>query len=158
MKYVILILMAVSISFLTDLKPLAFDDFSKDTISVTVEGEVEHPGTYEVPVYASVSDVLAKAETTSEADLTVFNPASILADSDILIIPAKAKEGEPQRISINTAGLSELCLLPGIGEATAARIIAYREEYGLFQSLEDLMQVSGIGEKKFAKIKDMICL
>lgn len=62
------------------------------------------------------------------------------------------------RININTAEASELCLLPGIGETLANRIITYRDEHGPFKSLDDIMNVSGIGEAKFSAVSDMITL
>ena len=77
------------------------------------------------------SDAAAKPETVSAAD----------------------DEG---RINLNTADAAALCALPGIGEKLAGRIIEYREKYGLFRSIEELMDVSGIGEKKFAAVKDLI--
>lgn len=63
-----------------------------------------------------------------------------------------------EKISINTASLEELMTLPGIGEAKAKEIIAYREQNGPFKELEDIMKVSGIGEKAFAQIKEDITL
>ena len=69
--------------------------------------------------------------------------------------PAPAKEGA---VNINTASESELDTLPRIGPAIAKRIIAFREEHGGFKSLEELMSVSGIGEKTFARLKDQITL
>ena len=60
------------------------------------------------------------------------------------------------KININTATSQQLQLLPGIGAATAEKIIAYRETVGEFTSLESLMNVSGIGEKKFAQLKPYI--
>lgn len=60
------------------------------------------------------------------------------------------------RININTAQPSELQRLPGIGPALAARIVAYREAWGPFSSIEDIMEVSGIGARTFENIKDMI--
>ena len=59
-------------------------------------------------------------------------------------------------VNINTATAAELTTLPGVGEATAAEIVRDREANGAFTSIEDLMRVSGIGEKKFAKLKDKI--
>lgn len=59
-------------------------------------------------------------------------------------------------VNINTAGVSELCTLPGIGEKTAEAIIAHREEHGPFSEGKDIMQVSGIGNAKYERIKDYI--
>ncbi len=61
-------------------------------------------------------------------------------------------------VNINKAGIEDLCTLPGIGEATAVKIIDYREKYGKFKKVEDIMKVSGIGEKKFEAIRDLIII
>lgn len=61
-----------------------------------------------------------------------------------------------ERVELNTAGLSELEALPGIGSVLAERIVAWREEYGAFVSTEQIMDVEGIGEGKYAEIKDLI--
>ncbi len=66
------------------------------------------------------------------------------------------KDNESQLVSLNQATKEELLLLPGIGEAKAQSIIDYREENGSFKTIEDIMQVKGIGESLFAKIKDYI--
>ena len=126
-----------------------------DTITVTVEGEAASPGSYELPRYASVEDLLEMCGVSQEADLSVLNPQMILKDHDMVVIPSIEHE---IRISINTADLDELCMLSGIGPSTAQKIIDYRNEHGLFQSLEDLMNVKGIGPSRFEKIKDRICL
>lgn len=60
-------------------------------------------------------------------------------------------------ININTATLSELCTLPGIGETLAERIISHRETYGPFPHPETIMEVRGVGEKLYAEIQDKIC-
>lgn len=66
---------------------------------------------------------------------------------------------EGQCVNINTADVEEISdVLPGVGKVTAERIIEYRESNGLFKSIEDLMQVKGIGEKSFDKIKNLICV
>ncbi|MBQ7768469.1 MAG: ComEA family DNA-binding protein [Oscillospiraceae bacterium] len=62
------------------------------------------------------------------------------------------------KININTADLEQLQLLPGIGESLAQRILDYRAEHGDFKSTEELMNVSGIGEKKFDNIKNFVII
>ncbi len=59
-------------------------------------------------------------------------------------------------VHLNTASEEELTTLPGIGEALARRIVAYREANGPFETVEELMEVSGIGEKKFAELRDLV--
>lgn len=73
-------------------------------------------------------------------------------------IEEKVEEKESTLVSINTATLEELMTLEGIGEAKAKSIIAYREEHGPYQAIEDLLNVSGIGESLLAKIKENITL
>lgn len=68
------------------------------------------------------------------------------------------KKENIEKININTADIKELCELKGIGETIAGRIVKYREEYGKFISVEDLLGVNGIGEKKLEKIRDFICV
>ena len=65
-------------------------------------------------------------------------------------------EATPDKVNINTASAEELDTLPGIGESLAGRIIAYREANGPFRTIEQIMEVSGIGEAKFAELKDRI--
>lgn len=89
-----------------------------------------------------VSDISSSSENiTSASDETSL--------SDILASPALP-------VNINTASKEELTLLPGIGDATAEKIIAYREENGGFDTIEEIMEVSGIAEGRFEKIKDLI--
>lgn len=82
----------------------------------------------------------------------IINDACIEDDSDM----EKEAVLNNTKISINTATIDELQTLPGIGEAKAKDIISYREENGSYQTIEDIMNVSGIGESLFAKIKDYI--
>lgn len=67
----------------------------------------------------------------------------------------KIKEGEA-KVNINTANVSQLSRLPGVGEATAKKIIAYREEKGRFTNIKDIMKVQGIGDKKFQNMQQFI--
>ena len=68
------------------------------------------------------------------------------------------EEIEIRRVNINTAGAAELAALPGIGEVLAERIVRWRESHGAFEDPEDLLQVSGIGEKKLEALRDWIAL
>ena len=93
-----------------------------------------------------------------DADISSLNLGTVLHDKDVLTIPTKTNAKQTNQISINTADLNTLLQIPKIGEKTAQAIIDYRNQYGLFKTLEDLMKVKGIGQAKFDFIKDKICL
>ncbi len=69
---------------------------------------------------------------------------------------AKATATAVAPVNLNTATMDQLATIPGIGVKTAERIIAYREKNGGFKKIEDLMNVSGVGEKSFLKMKPLI--
>lgn len=135
---------------------------------VHVCGAVVNPGVYELDSGSRVMDAVNLAggfkEDASEA---YVNLAGIISDGDQIVIPtieeaSTMEKSEPQeekssgKVNINTADKALLCTLPGIGETRAESIIAYREEHGNFSSIEDIMQVSGIKDSSFQKIKDYI--
>ncbi|MCR5674157.1 MAG: ComEA family DNA-binding protein [Lachnospiraceae bacterium] len=155
------------------------------SIVVHVCGAVREPGVYTLDAGSRVCQAVEAAGGFSpDADEACVNQAQILTDGTRLRIPtgeetaAAANGGEPGaqdpvivtagaaeegnrtpadgRININTADAETLCRLHGVGESTAAKIIAWRETNGRFRRIEDIMQVSGIKEKLFAKIKDDI--
>jgi competence protein ComEA len=70
--------------------------------------------------------------------------------------PKDPKVAAVTPVNLNTAGIAELETLPGIGRRTAERIVEYREKHGGFKKIEELMNVQGIGEKSFLKLKDLI--
>ena len=78
----------------------------------------------------------------------------LIINNQLSIINSSAADGP--KVNINTASVSELTTLPGIGEVKAKAIIEYRVANGGFKSIEEIMEVKGIGEKTFIKIKDMI--
>ena len=91
-------------------------------------------------------------ESVPAAGSASGTPAVTLPDS-----AAATPSGDAQgRVNLNTADLAELCALPGIGDALAGRIIAYREEHGPFARPEDVMRVAGIGQGKFDAMKNLI--
>lgn len=155
MKQLLLIFIIILLVAGVDTYAVSLNQAQHDTITVTIEGEVEQPGSYQLPLYACLSDLLQLSGTAEDADLSVLNPQMILKDHDHVIIPSLQ---QATRISINTADADTLCLLDGIGPSTAQKIIDYRNEHGLFQNLEDLMNVKGIGQARFEKIRDQICL
>ena len=139
-------------------------------ICVFVCGAVMNPGIVELPSGSRVADALEKAGGfTENADTSYVNLASVLTDGQKVYFPEEgeviresAEEEQPGRggagkININTADKDLLCSLPGIGDAKAEAIIAYREENGGFSDIGDIMNVSGIGESLYEKIRDLIC-
>lgn len=147
------------------------------TIKVYVTGEVNNPGVVELSGGARIEDAInLSGGVTQLANLNNVNLAYILEDGQKLYIPnvndkdvnidyisndngegiienEKEKNG---KININTNNINELMELPGVGEALAQRIINYRNENGKFKNIDDLKNVSGIGEKKFENLKEYI--
>ena len=146
---------------------------AEDTIIVHIAGAVQNEGIVEIKEGARISDVIEKAGGLREdASLKNINLAYIVEDGQKIYIPTKQEDedvdieqnttGEvnqqSQKININTASKEKLQELSGIGEATAQKIINYREENGKFQTIEDIKNVSGIGTSKFNQFKDEICV
>ncbi len=136
------------------------NEFMTGEICVHVKGAVINPGLYTLARGSRINDaVLAAGGASPEADLDRINLARHIDDGQELIIPGVAAEGvyhDDGRVNINTASSDELCKLPGIGEALAARIIAHREKNGSFGSVDDLKKVSGIGNSKFKDIEELV--
>lgn len=131
---------------------------------VHIVGEVENPGIYQLPLGARLVDaVFLAGGLTAEADNSSVNLARELSDGEQIVV---YKVGENQNpisetgglVSINRADQAQLETLPGIGPALAARIIAYRDANGGFKAKNDLMKVSGIGEKLLSGLVDLITL
>lgn len=157
---------------------------TKEPIAVHVVGAVPRPGLYEFAEGARIQDAIdAAGGLLTGADVGAINLAALLVDGQQLNIPFKAGQepssqstgggdeglslpgateppaesgGATELVNINTASLEELDSLPGIGPTIAQRIIDYREEHGGFQTVEDLLNVSGIGPSTFDQIKDLI--
>ena len=160
------------------------ENISNKEITVYVSGEVNKSAV----VTLKEGDRLAVAVeklggTTKKADLNNINLAIRVKDEEHYIIPkiGEAKQEDlkdvnntkdienaeiknentakdSSKININTATLEELDKLPGVGEATANKIISHREENGQFKTIEDIKNVNGIGDKKFEKMKELICV
>lgn len=138
-------------------------------VVVHVSGAVSSPGVYTLPADSRVDDAVRAAGATADADLSQLNLAQKLADGQKITVPAAGETPAPADnaapsdssqsgalININTATQEELETLPSIGEVRAQAILAYREEHGGFRTTDELMEVSGIGEKIFADISPHI--
>lgn len=138
-------------------------------VVVHVAGAVSSPGVYTLPADSRVDDAVRAAGATADADLSQLNLAQKLADGQKITVPvagATPADGNSATttadsdngglININTATQEELESLPSIGEVRAQAILAYREEHGGFRTTDELMEVSGIGEKIFADISPHI--
>lgn len=142
-------------------------------IQVHVTGAVQSPGVYTLPEGArNLDGINAAGGATSAADLESLNLSEYLKDGQRLYIPSKGEivpttettatsAPAPEAnglININTADATELMNLPGIGEVKAAAIIAYRQTYGPFTSIEQLLNVKGIGNATLNTIRNLITL
>ena len=147
----------------------------KTQVYVYVTGAVANPGVYSLDEGLRVRDAVEAAGGLAEdADASPVNLARVLSDGEHIELPTKAEveaalaqgpaggasgaAAATSLVNINTADASALETLSGVGSATAQAIISDREQNGPFSSIEDLMRVDGIGEKKFAKLKDSICV
>lgn len=133
-----------------------------EKICVYVCGAVKSRGVYMLPAGSRVYEAVEAAGGFAKgADQEALNQAEILEDEMQLTIPTKeetknAKEAKDGKVNLNTASKEELMSLGGVGEAKADSIIRYREENGKFKKIEDIMQISGIKEGLFQKIKNDI--
>lgn len=144
-----------------------------DSIIVDVKGQVKMPGVYTSGHGERVIDVIERAGgLTENADESKVNFAEHVQDAMVIYIPAIGEEGmvpveisgtptdtggtNSGKINLNKANENELQNLPGIGPSKAAAILEYRETKGPFKSVEDLKNISGIGDKTFEKFKDLI--
>lgn len=155
MKGMVLWLLVFVLLYYLPMESLDLNAFQRQTIRVSVQGEVCSPGILELPRDATIQDALDLAKVGADADLSSLNPFARLADGDVIILEAKAKQ---QKVSINDGTLEELMSIKGIGEKKATAIIAYRTAHGRFQSLDDLAEVKGFGEKSVATLRPYLSL
>lgn len=149
------------------------------TIQVHVTGCVVSPDVYTLNEGSRVSDaVQAAGGLTAEASETSMNLARLIEDGEQILIPSiqeavQAREPSQQvnaaqtaesssttsaKVNINSADITQLQTLSGIGASKAQKIVAYREQHGPFKSIDDLANVSGIGEKTLESLRESICV
>lgn len=151
------------------------DKASENTeILVHVSGCVKNDKVVSLPEGSRINDAIeAAGGLTDDADLTNVNLAYILEDGEKIYIPKKGEESQinseisseqmmssskTSKININKATQAELETIPGVGPSTALKIIKYREENGKFKSIEDIKNVSGIGDSKYENMKEYITI
>ena len=140
-----------------------------------IKGAVKKPGVYEVSNDERIINLIEKAGGLQEdADPSAVNFAMKVSDEMVVYIPKKGEQmvevgggvssnQQPSstmqgagKVNLNTATTSELETLPGIGPAKSSAILEYRESNGAFKTIDDLKSISGIGDKTFEKLKDLI--
>lgn len=158
-------------------------DDMEDIIVVHVSGAIKSPGVVKLKQGARIEDAIEKAGGLKDnADISNVNLAYVLEDGVKIIIPEKGDDGQTvdivsssvgdeiilnfnsneeekkTKVNINKASQSDLESLSGVGPSLASKIIDYRNNNGNFLNIEDIKNVSGIGDNKFEAIKDYICI
>jgi competence protein ComEA len=144
---------------------------------VDVVGAVRRPGLYRLAQGARIADAVARAGgTTRNADETLINLAAPLADGEQVVVPKRgtapaggapaagagaggpAAAGAPAAapVQLSTATLEQLDSLPGVGPATAQKILDYRQKHGAFHSVDELDAVPGIGPARLDQLRDLV--
>lgn len=170
LKLTIFLLTITFITFLTSCQEsISFSteevkkQINQSQIIVDIKGAVVFPGIYSIDENMLLIDVVKLAGGfTDQADTTNINLAMPIGNNQMIIIPlikeTNVNQTENNLININTSSLTELTLLPGIGETKAQNIIDYRTNNGNFTSIEQLKEVKGISESVFNKIKTLVTL
>lgn len=159
----------------SEIKPKRAAEKREEQIVVYVTGAVLKPGVYRLKKGSRIYDLFLLAQPTKESAAYLLNQAEILMDGEMIYVPTKEEASSfglspptsgikkadmdvngNKKININFATAEELTKIPGIGEKTAEKIIAYREKRGRIKSLNELLEIEGIGEKKLEKIKEFI--
>ncbi len=153
----------------SNIKTGIISDNSQKTIDdskllvINIKGAVKNPGIYEFPYESRVNDAIIKAIALENADLLPLNLAMFLKDEQDIYVPylnvlEEGMEKDDNLVSINNASQNELEAIPGIGPVMAKNIIDQRKKIGRFQTIEDLMNISGIGEKTLEKMRSYMKL
>ena len=181
----LLIILILALTNILSLGAVSYQYFSNENkpqsiinndsyIYVHILGEVTNPKVYQIKYGTRLFELIELSGGETElADLSTHNLSLILEDEMKITINKKTTEGtidpnvpvdggntnvQPGLVNINTASLSELMTLNGIGEVKAQNILDYRNRVGKFYFIEDIMIVSGIGDVTFDAIKDHICI
>ena len=138
---------------------------SDSSISVSIEGEITRPGTYMMDPNTTLASLIeVAAGTTSNADERAYDTSYVLADGLSFYIAPKYDNSdvcslEPiNKVNINVDNETTLATVSGISSTIAGKIVSYRNSNGSFRRIEDIKEVSGIGNATFEKIKNYIVL
>ena len=153
------------------LAPVELGEEPDDWVVVHVSGRVLRPGLVRVDASARVGDVImAAGGALPDARLGEINLAAPVVDGAQVLVPGprtRLGEGESwnggvagasNRVSLNQASAKQLEEIPGVGPVLAQRIVDFRESKGPFREVEDLLDVSGIGEKKLSELREYVVL
>lgn len=131
------------------------DDFNNSEIEVHIDGRVKNPGVYKIKNGTRLQDLIEEAGgLLDDANTSNLNLARKLKDEEKIVIKSYLdnNDDEDAKININTATKDMLTSIPGVGSKMADKIIKYRQEHP-FNSVDELLNISGIGKKKFEEIK-----
>ena len=136
---------------------------SPGMVVIDIGGRVTHPGVYTLPTGSRAIDaVKAAGGALPGTDLTTINQAQRLEDGEQIVVgleqgsSTSGSASHPGKVNLHTASNQELDALPGIGPVLASRIVTWRKAHGQFKSIEDLRQVSGVGDAKFADLRPLV--
>ncbi|MDJ0792034.1 MAG: ComEA family DNA-binding protein [Acidimicrobiia bacterium] len=144
-------------------EPVAIEPSNlEERVTAHVSGAVGDAGLVDLPAGSRIADAVAAAGgATAAADLGALNLAAAVRDGDHIVVPVRgaASAGgltDDGKIDLNRATAQALQALPGVGPVLAQRIVDHRQVHGPFDSVEDLLDVAGIGEAKLASMRDAI--
>lgn len=136
-----------------------------EMVTVHLVGAVVNPGIYQLPAGSRIYELInLSGGFNDEADQDILNQARPILDGEQIHVhkigeaPKSLESSTSNKININRATASELTALPGIGDVRANQIVAHREKHGYFTSIEQIMDVSGIGENTFNNIAEKITI
>jgi competence protein ComEA len=136
-----------------------------DAVNVTIEGQILHPGKYDVsPQYTLANLIDMAGGVLEDSDPNAYTPSLYIGSRTLFYIPKKNKlsemcyQEEIEKVNINTATASTISSKTEMSSTQATALVTYREENGSFQAIEDILKVKGIGEGTYAKVRDYICL
>lgn len=131
------------------------DDFDNSEIEIHIDGSVKNPGVYKIKNGTRLQDLIEEAGgLLDDANTSNLNLARKLKDEEKIVIKSYLdnNDDEDAKININTATKDMLTSIPGVGSKMADKIIKYRQEHP-FNSIDELLNITGIGKKKFEEIK-----